>query len=71
MENMTPRPRYYALNEAMNTLRGGPWRLHVKGLDELTLDPLEREDQGGPLGLGQQGVDDRDACEEVLARVVG
>jgi CBS domain-containing protein len=35
IDNMTPRPRYYALNEAMNALRGGPWLLHVKGLEEL------------------------------------
>lgn len=36
LENMTPKPRYRALNEAMNALRGGPWRLYVRGVDELS-----------------------------------
>jgi CBS domain-containing protein/gamma-glutamyl:cysteine ligase YbdK (ATP-grasp superfamily) len=35
--NMTPNPRYYALNEAMNRLRGGAYEFHLQGLDELHL----------------------------------
>jgi CBS domain-containing protein len=37
LENMTPKPRYHALNDAMNALRGGAYELHIKGLDELLL----------------------------------
>jgi CBS domain-containing protein/gamma-glutamylcysteine synthetase len=37
LENMTPLPRYRALNRAMNALRGGTYELHIKGLDELLL----------------------------------
>ncbi len=35
--NMTPNPRYYALNEAMNRLRGGAYEFYLQGLDELHL----------------------------------
>ncbi len=35
LENMTPIPRYFALNRAMNRLRGGDFELHIKGVDEL------------------------------------
>ncbi len=38
MDNMTPNPRYYALNEAMTNARGGPMRLHIEGTDELYLE---------------------------------
>ncbi len=37
LENMTPKPRYYALNEALKRLRGGEFRLHIKGIDEVKL----------------------------------
>lgn len=37
MENMTPMPRYRALNDAMSSLRGGAYELYIKGLDELLL----------------------------------
>jgi CBS domain-containing protein len=35
--NMTPNPRYYALNEAMNRLRGGAYEFYLQGMDELYL----------------------------------
>jgi CBS domain-containing protein len=35
LENMTPKPRYAALNRAMSALRGGAYEFHIKGLDEL------------------------------------
>jgi CBS domain-containing protein/gamma-glutamylcysteine synthetase len=35
LENMTPKPRYQALNRAMSALRGGAYEFHIKGLDEL------------------------------------
>ena len=35
LENMTPRPRYFALNEAMNRLRGDFYDLFLRGIDEL------------------------------------
>ena len=35
IENMTPIPRYYALNRAMTKLRGGDYDIHLKGVDEL------------------------------------
>jgi CBS domain-containing protein len=38
MENMTPLPRYYALNEALTKARGGPMRFHIEGTDELYLE---------------------------------
>jgi len=37
LENMTPMPRYRALNDAMSALRGGAYEFHIKGLDELLL----------------------------------
>ncbi len=37
LENMTPAPRYAALNEALTALRGGTWELYIKGIDELKL----------------------------------
>lgn len=37
LENMTPAPRYKALNEALNRLRGGPAKLMLKGVDELSV----------------------------------
>lgn len=35
LENLTPIPRYFALNEAMNQLRGEEYQLRIKGRDEL------------------------------------
>src|SRR5262249_54710297 len=37
MENMTPSPRYAALNAAMTALRGGDYEFYIKGIDELVL----------------------------------
>ncbi|MEQ9616683.1 MAG: glutamate-cysteine ligase family protein [Phycisphaerales bacterium] len=35
--NITDRPRYFALNEALNRLRGGPYDLRITGIDELSI----------------------------------
>ena len=35
LENLTPLPRYDALNRGVIGLRGGPLSIHIKGLDEL------------------------------------
>ncbi len=35
LRNLTDRPRYWALNEALNNLRGGKYELRIKGRDEL------------------------------------
>jgi CBS domain-containing protein len=35
LENMAPVPRYFALNQAMNRLRGGAYDFQIKGVDEL------------------------------------
>ena len=36
LDNMTPKPRYRALDEALATLRrDAPYRLHIQGTDEL------------------------------------
>jgi CBS domain-containing protein len=35
LANMTPKPRYAALNEAMNQLRGDAYEFRLKGMDEL------------------------------------
>lgn len=37
LENMTPKPRYFALNEAMRRLRGKDWEFYIKGTDELLI----------------------------------
>jgi CBS domain-containing protein/gamma-glutamylcysteine synthetase len=37
LDNMTPLERYYALNEAMNRLRGASYDLRIKGRDELMI----------------------------------
>jgi CBS domain-containing protein len=37
LENITPAPRYYQLNQSVTSLRGGPFSIHIKGLDELQL----------------------------------
>lgn len=38
LDNMTPSPRYMALNKAMNELRGGAFEFSIKGLDELIIE---------------------------------
>ena len=35
LANMTPSPRYFALNDAISRLRGGPAELQIRGTDEL------------------------------------
>jgi predicted transcriptional regulator len=35
LENMVPADRYYALNDALNRLRGNDYDLRIKGTDEL------------------------------------
>ena len=37
LANITPLPRYYELNRTLSQLRGGPFAIHIKGLDELHL----------------------------------
>lgn len=37
LDNITPIPRYYALNEALTRMRGGEYRLRIEGTDELNL----------------------------------
>ena len=38
LENITPRARYYALNEAMHHAGGGAFRLRIRGTDELMIE---------------------------------
>ncbi|UCF68360.1 MAG: CBS domain-containing protein [Acidobacteriota bacterium] len=35
LENMTPMPRYFSLNRAMSSMRGGAYEFHIRGVDEL------------------------------------
>jgi CBS domain-containing protein len=37
LNNLTPIPRYRHLNEGVIALRGGPFSIHIKGLDEIQL----------------------------------
>jgi CBS domain-containing protein/gamma-glutamyl:cysteine ligase YbdK (ATP-grasp superfamily) len=37
LDNLTPAPRYHQLNESVTRLRGGPFSIHIKGLDEINL----------------------------------
>lgn len=37
LDNMTPNPRYFALNQVMREIRGSDFRLHMKGQDEMSL----------------------------------
>ena len=37
LDNMTPNPRYYELDRGVIRLRGGPFAIHIKGLDELQI----------------------------------
>lgn len=36
-DNITPKPRYFALDEALRALRGSDYHLRIKGADELTV----------------------------------
>ena len=38
LENMTPEKRYFALNDSLNQLRGGPYSFYLKGVDELLVE---------------------------------
>jgi CBS domain-containing protein len=38
LDNITPVPRYYALNEALTKMRGGHYRLQIDGIDELHME---------------------------------
>ncbi|MHC4922510.1 MAG: CBS domain-containing protein [Planctomycetota bacterium] len=35
LDSMTPKPRYYELNDAMVRMRGGDFRVQIKGMDDL------------------------------------
>ncbi|MEO9485120.1 MAG: CBS domain-containing protein [Ekhidna sp.] len=37
LEYMTPRPRYWSLNEMVKGMRGSDFQLHIKGVDELSI----------------------------------
>jgi CBS domain-containing protein len=37
LDNMTPNPRYFALNRALNRLRGGAYEFRIKGVDEILI----------------------------------
>jgi len=36
-DNITPKPRYYALDDAISAARRGKYELYIKGADELTI----------------------------------
>ena len=39
MDSITPKPRYYALNDALNRIRGGSaYRLRIEGTDEIFVE---------------------------------
>src|SRR5215813_9383474 len=38
LDNLSPNPRYHELNRAVTKLRGGPFSIHIKGLDELQIE---------------------------------
>jgi CBS domain-containing protein len=37
LQNITPNPRYFQLNQSITGIRGGPFNIHIKGLDEVQL----------------------------------
>src|SRR6185503_8422996 len=37
LENLSPSPRYRELNQGVIGMRGGPFSIHIKGLDELQI----------------------------------
>jgi CBS domain-containing protein len=38
LDNITPKARYFALNDALNKMRGGSYRLQIEGRDELNIE---------------------------------
>ncbi len=38
LDNITPKERYFALNEAVNRMRGEPGRIRIQGIDELDVE---------------------------------
>jgi CBS domain-containing protein len=38
LDNLSPNPRYQELNRAVTQLRGGPFLIHIKGIDELQIE---------------------------------
>ncbi len=38
LDNLSPNPRYQELNRAVTQLRGGPFSIHIKGVDELQIE---------------------------------
>jgi CBS domain-containing protein len=38
LDNLTPMPRYHALNDTVLALRGGPFQLRIEGTDELQVE---------------------------------
>ncbi len=38
LDNITPRERYHALNDALTKMRGGTYRLRIEGTDELHIE---------------------------------
>ncbi len=38
LDQITPVPRYFTLNEALTRMRGGQYHLHLEGADELMLE---------------------------------
>jgi CBS domain-containing protein len=38
LDNLTPKPRYHALNDTTLALRGGPFHLRIEGTDELQVE---------------------------------
>ncbi len=38
LDNITPMPRYHALNESLTRMRGGAYRLQIQGHDELQIE---------------------------------
>ena len=38
LANLSPHPRYQELNRAVSKLRGGPFSIHIKGVDELQIE---------------------------------
>ncbi len=37
LEYLTPKPRYWSLNEMVKEMRGADFNLHIKGVDELSI----------------------------------
>lgn len=37
LDNITPITRYRKLNESVMRLRGGPFNVHIKGIDEVNV----------------------------------